>query len=453
MYKILLILFFIILKSFSQPSNLPSIHTTSNKIDIKDGNTITRGNWTLMPVYKPDVYKTAISKNETRKITFYSDIDSISFEVEKNKIYNFNIILNKKDTCWTQINTVPNFNFSEEYIKKNKGKYSFEIPEVQELVHIMIALTPVGLKDKGIVEHKGKYYKSVIKYFEKYKNEPIIHKINNFLEKDVYGYTVLKMDACSYIFNNDKIIKDGTYDKLSWDGENYAEPFIEEIEAFAKLTNFRKFYSDNKLFYKEQIYQMEVQIPVEKQWKWLENNFKIKYDNYRITFSPLVSGSHSTNKFIQDGFKQTVMFICGPLEKRILRDEIIEGLMSRVVFTEIDHNYVNPISDIFKQEINNALINIEKWATKNAFSNYPCSYAVFNEYMTFGVFTLYVLENFSREDFKKINNLTVRKMNKRRGFIKFNEFNEKLIELYKSKDPGSSIESIYPKIIKWCSEQ
>lgn len=31
--------------------------------------------------------------------------------------------------------------FSAEYIAENKGKWSFEIPEVQELVHVIIAIT------------------------------------------------------------------------------------------------------------------------------------------------------------------------------------------------------------------------------------------------------------------------------------------------------------------------
>jgi hypothetical protein len=443
---------FLALASFeikAQTNKRVSIKANSNKIDIRDGQNFTKGNWTLAPELKPDVYKTDVVSNSKKKITFYTDIDSISFEVERNKVYDFNIIINSKDTCWTQINTIPNFQFSNTYIKKNKGKFSFEVPEVQELVHIIMALTPSGIKDKNMVEHEGDYYKSVMKYFDKYKNEPIVLKIDEFLQKG--GYSVLKMDACGYIFHKNKIVKDGTYDKLSWDGSNYAEPFISEIENFAQKSNFRKFYSANKKYYNGLIKEMEKQTPIKKQWDWLEKKFNIKYDNYRITFSPLVNGSHSTNKFMQDDFKQTVMFICGPIENSKHNAKVVEGLMTRVVFTEIDHNYVNPVSDIYQAEIDKALGNLSKWATKDATSNYGNAYSVFNEYMTWGVFTLYAKENFSNEDFEVINERVEKQMSEWRGFTKFKEFNRMLMDLYRKEN--NNIETLYPNVIKWCEEQ
>lgn len=448
---LILLVLFTVGKTFAQTKNRLSIHATSNKVDIKDGEFLTKGNWTLSPQTKPDIYKTDVKIASKKKVTFYTDLDSISFDVENNKIYNFNIILNQKDTCWTQINTMPTFKFDKKYITKNKGKYSIEIPEVQELVHIIIALTPSGMSDENMVEHDGDYYKKVVDYFGKYKNEPIVKKIDDFLQKG--GYSVLKMDACCYVFSNNKIVKEGIYEKLSWEGDNYAEPFIADIEKFAELTNFRKFYSDNKIYYNKLIEQMKQQNPIDKQWKWLENHSKLKYDNYWITFSPLVNGNHSTNKFVQDDFKQTVMFICGPIENTNYNDKIVEGLMTRVVFTEIDHNYVNPVSDIYRNEIDKSMVDINKWASQNALSNYRNQYLVFNEYMTWGVFTLYAMENFSKEDFDTINKITEDKITDGRGFLKFREFNKKIIELYKAKGKGATIESLYPEMLKWCSEQ
>lgn len=447
---LLLILIVPVSTVFAQTGKRLSISATSNKIDILDGENLIKGNWTLAPEFKPDIYKTDVKLNAKKRVVFYTDIDSISFEVERNKRYDFNIVLNNKDTCWTQINTVPNFAFSKKYVQNNKGKFSFEIPEVQELVHIIIALTPTGIKDENMVEHEGGYYKSVTNYFEKYKSEPIIQKIDDVLKRG--QYSVLKMDACGFVFDNDKIVKDGVYNKLSWDGGNYAEPFIKEFEHFAKISDFRKFYASNSSFYNEQMTKMEKQTPIGKQWKWLEKRFNSSYDNYRITFSPLVNGSHSTNKFMQDDFKQTVMFICGPIENSKFNDKVVEGLMTRIVFTEIDHNYVNPVSDVYRNDIDKSLKDIEKWATKDAISNYGNKYAVFNEYMTWGVFTLYALENFSNKDFEIINARTEKQMSEWRGFTKFKDFNHKLIELYK-QSKKKNIETLYPTMLKWCSEQ
>ncbi len=39
--------------------------------------------------------------------------------------------------------------FSEQFKKQNQGKVKIEIDEVKELLHIMIALTSVGLENDG----------------------------------------------------------------------------------------------------------------------------------------------------------------------------------------------------------------------------------------------------------------------------------------------------------------
>ena len=53
-----------------------------------------------MPEYRPDVY-------ETNKIgewvTFYTDSDSLSYQIHPDSIYNFIILLNGKDSAYTQI--------------------------------------------------------------------------------------------------------------------------------------------------------------------------------------------------------------------------------------------------------------------------------------------------------------------------------------------------------------
>jgi 6-pyruvoyl-tetrahydropterin synthase len=405
----------------------------------------------LLPNSKPDVFETDVVGLKKKKVTFYTDLDSISFDVERGKTYDFNIIRNKKDTCWVQINTKQNFYFNQDYVQKNKGKYSIEVPEVQELVHIIIALTPTGIKDYNMVNHYGDYYQKVINHFEKFKNEAIIQIIEEALLKNYYAY--IKMDACCFIFNENKIEKDGVYQVTSWNSKNTLDNVINEIENFAKLTNFRAFYTENKPYYQSLIQKMDKQTPIKKQWKWLENRFSNRYDHYRVTFSPLCYGSHSTNRFVQDDFKQTMMFVSGPNERTDLPKKIIEGNMTRMIFTEIDHNYVNPVSDKFYNEINLSIKNIVDWSQKEEAKNYPNKYAVFNEYMTWGVFMLYALENFSKEDSEiLIQNHSDFIVNSR-GFIKFKEFNKMLTALYRSKGKNKNIENLYPEVLKWCSEQ
>ncbi|TCC90124.1 transglutaminase domain-containing protein [Pedobacter frigiditerrae] len=79
---------------------LPIIRATSTHVDIKDDNYPLRKNaWTVEPVVKLDVYTTS-----AKKVTFYTDQESISFNVDpKVGEYNFIILVNGKDTAITQV--------------------------------------------------------------------------------------------------------------------------------------------------------------------------------------------------------------------------------------------------------------------------------------------------------------------------------------------------------------
>ena len=77
---------------------LPTIKANSLQVDIKvDGNLI-KNAWTIVPETNPDVYTTS-----AKKVTFYTDIDSISFDVKSDEQYNFVILLKGKDTANTRI--------------------------------------------------------------------------------------------------------------------------------------------------------------------------------------------------------------------------------------------------------------------------------------------------------------------------------------------------------------
>lgn len=84
--------------SLSAQQTLQVIRANSKTVDIKDGKTFKKGSWTIVPEAKPDVYKTS-----GKRVTFYTDMDSISFTVKPKHEYNFIILLNGKDSAFTQI--------------------------------------------------------------------------------------------------------------------------------------------------------------------------------------------------------------------------------------------------------------------------------------------------------------------------------------------------------------
>jgi len=102
----LLIVLLIIGQSLFAQQKLPIIKATSKTVDIRDGENFSKASWTISPELNPDVYTTS-SKN--KKITFYTDLDSISFIVKPDTKFDFIILLNDTISALTQIKYVPSF--------------------------------------------------------------------------------------------------------------------------------------------------------------------------------------------------------------------------------------------------------------------------------------------------------------------------------------------------------
>lgn len=103
--KPLLIGLFAALPGYGQ-QGLPIIKANSKAVDIRDGDDFQKGRWNISPEVKPDVYYVERFKRH-KQVSFLTDIDSISFQVEPEKTYNFIILLNGKDTAYTQFSTFP----------------------------------------------------------------------------------------------------------------------------------------------------------------------------------------------------------------------------------------------------------------------------------------------------------------------------------------------------------
>jgi len=101
------IIVFILLGQFLVAQNtIPTIRANSKMIDIKDGNAFKKASWTISPHLSPDVYTTS-SKN--KKVTFYTDIDSITVNINENTKFDFVVILNDSIKAYSQIKYVPSF--------------------------------------------------------------------------------------------------------------------------------------------------------------------------------------------------------------------------------------------------------------------------------------------------------------------------------------------------------
>ncbi|WP_299587250.1 hypothetical protein [Mucilaginibacter sp.] len=93
---------FLLVQSIFAQSKLPVIKATSKSVAINDGGYLDKNAWSLSPGIRPDVF-TADRTRKTKWVTFYTDIDSIRVKVKPGTKYNFVVLLNGKDSCYTQI--------------------------------------------------------------------------------------------------------------------------------------------------------------------------------------------------------------------------------------------------------------------------------------------------------------------------------------------------------------
>ncbi len=341
-------------------------------------------------------------------------------------------------------------NFSNEYILEHKGKYSIEIPDVYELAHVIMAIKYQNSSDDYFIEKNTSYFEEVISKFSENKNSNIF-KSFNYYETDFKNNYSFRTNSYNYLLDHNSIVSKNIYPRL-WSPDIF-KSLKDDIEDFAIESDFHNFYMDHLDFYQSQIALYDSVTPIKDIWQWLEGQFSTRYDCYKIIISPLTKGSHNTKRFETSGYKETIMFVSG-LNREIDSFDTTNIILNiRYVFTEIDHNYVNPVSDRYKKAISNAMSNLNVWKKENAINKlYDDAYSVFNEYMTWAVFDIYVSEKYPEHIFENIRQITIDKMEKGRGFIKFEEFENYLIGLFKNRTDNKTIEDLYPEVLQWIKD-
>lgn len=131
MKAILFILLIFLCNIVIAQKKLPILKSNGKTIKIREGKYEIHEQHPVA-IAKPDIY---VPKPflKTQKITYISDIDSITFDVKINKKYDFLIIQNNKDTIITQINT-----YSNQVISYPDYKYTKETTNKQDTIPFLI---------------------------------------------------------------------------------------------------------------------------------------------------------------------------------------------------------------------------------------------------------------------------------------------------------------------------
>lgn len=351
--------------------------------------------------------------------------------------------------------------FDDKYIRANSDKVSIEINEVQELTYIMMAISKYGLKDSNMVNHNSTYYQEVISHFHPYREHQVIHAIDSLLNQSLIYYILISSNAYGFTFEGDDLKKTNVY-TFPAKGvgalaitEDPVLILLNSIEDFARKSGFRKFYKSKKAYF-EKIEDDYIKYgEIDKQKKWLERKFDDKINSYRILTSALIGGINATSTFEDNSFKEMLLFLPVITNKDAWSEAYNTAMNSRVIFTEIDHNYVGPLSAKHKRKIDTIFDNRAFWVNpaNKSTDYYPNPIKVFDEYLTWGLFILYSQDqypgdtNLQQEIIQHIDTKMQAK-----GFPKSREFNKELIRLYQL-NPDAKISAIYDDLLRWASIQ
>ena len=341
---------------------------------------------------------------------------------------------------------------------KNKSKESNEIirveyPETYELANIVLTLTEYGKTDKSEVRQGFDYYNKVQEYFKPVNEHPLLDSVNYSRER-WEEYLSFRTDSYAFTFDENNQLKR----KLDFYANKGFQPFddhLELINDFVQKSKFRDFFAQNKDYYNALSAKYKKTQYLNEMREFLINEFGEQYSNdekYNVVLSPFVYRMNCHRDIDSTTVADFITIPNYVLSDTISTNENDIATSIHSLFTEMDHGYVNPTTNQWKKLVNKSF-DANLWDNKSGYNDgdgYDNSgNAVFNEYMTWAVYDLFLHKHFP--NIADTIGLYWSYQNDSRGF-KFSQlFTQKLLELYNGKSDDEKIKDLYPKLLEWTS--
>ncbi|PQJ80113.1 DUF4932 domain-containing protein [Polaribacter porphyrae] len=326
---------------------------------------------------------------------------------------------------------------------------SVQYPETYELANIILALTQYGKIDVGEVRKDFDYYNKVMKYFKPVMNHSLLDSVN-YSRKKWEDYLSFRTDSYAFEFDENNQLKR----KINFYTNKGFQPFdnhLDLINDFVKKSKFRDFFKQNKAYYTAVSDKYEKTQYLNEMREFLIEEFGEQYsiDNkYNVVLSPFV---YRMNCHRNIDSLTVADFITIP--DYVLSDTISinkQNIATSIhsLFTEMDHGYVNPTTDKFKELVNKNF-DAKLWDNKSGY-NENGGFGVFNEYMTWGIYDIFLQKHFP--NLADEVGLYWSFQNDSRGFEYSRLFTQQLLMFYNTKKEDETIKDLYPKMLEWTSE-
>lgn len=410
--------------------------------------------WRLSAELDPDVYAVALDDGETETVCFISDVSDLCFDVRSGDQRDFAIVYDGVRYNTRIIAVPPAAVFTDAYQAAHRGKVEAVSPEVYELVNIAWALTEFSDKNAGFAA-ESKYLDRVRRRFAPWKDHPFVQALQTAIRDRYVNYHLHKMNAIAFDFDDEgRLVKSPVYDRAAFLGapHNSLEPLLPEMQSFADMSDFRKFYRSQRRFYADQVEFIEDELGAPEMWRWLKSEFPgvEVYDSVKIVFSPLVGYSQSSSFFEYRGYRELQPHVNFPYWRRKDLAKKSEAIWrGHILFTELNHGFINPEAAKYLDEINTIFADPKIFVSDLAMqAGYGNAFSIFAEYLNWVLIDLYNADHMPKADYERTVP-DVARMMRDRGFIKFAEFSDFVNARYASRTEDETIADLYPEFIDW----
>ena len=329
----------------------------------------------------------------------------------------------------------------------------YVVPEPYELAAVILSLTEVGAE----LTADTPYATEVSKHFGRFRDHPAVAAATQGDrpgEADgFFDYIEFRENAYAYCFDDEggdpgRLFRCQPFSHVWGRQANAFARNLDLIEDFARVSDFRAFYDAHREHYRELAGDLASKADILAMRDWLDARFPVRVDAMQVAFSPLTDGSHSTQR-IEDGEFVAVAMFVQPVSEIPLADRF---KVERMLFTELDHNYVNPtISDAQETELNEGAFADPYWVQGGSTDAYGDGFAVFAEYATWALYEVWATEQ-PGTDAEALRAYLDGFMEDDRGFVRYRAFADEMTRLYRQEAAAGEpvfLPGLYARLIAW----
>lgn len=338
---------------------------------------------------------------------------------------------------------------SKKESKESKEIIRVEYPETYELANIILALTEYGKTDKWEVRKDFDYYNKVEEYFKPANEHPLLDSVNYSRER-WEEYLSFRTDSYAFEFNENNELK-RKFDFYTNKGFQPFDNYLDLINDFVQKSNFRAFFKQNKDYHNTVSKRYKTTQYLNEMREFLIKEFGEQYssdDKYNIVLSPFVDRMNCHRDIDSTTVADFITIPNYVLSDTISTNDKDIATSIHNLFTEMDHGYVNPTTNQYKELVSKNF-DANLWDNNSGY-NENNGFGVFNEYMTWAVYDIFLKKHFP--SYANEVGLNWSFQNDSRGFEYPQLFTQQLLTLYNQKEDRETLKDLYPKILEWTAE-